>query len=181
MVATLPRALRRILRHAFGEKPGRTARTRARPPARAPVRQGRARPATRPPPTQPSSMSSSLVTRRPSCNVSGSRIGWSCSPPATRASRARRRTDLEGVGARVLASGWRCPPAARSRTSRRAAPPIRFRPPGGGKPLFVHTLNGSGLPLPRLIAALLEHYQQPDGRIQVPEVLRPLLGADCFG
>jgi seryl-tRNA synthetase len=58
---------------------------------------------------------------------------------------------------------------------------IRFRPPGGGKPLFVHTLNGSGLPLPRLIAALLEHYQQPDGRIQVPEVLRPLLGADCFG
>ncbi len=58
---------------------------------------------------------------------------------------------------------------------------IRFRPPGGGKPSFVHTLNGSGLALPRVIAALLEHYQQPDGRILVPEVLRPLLGADCLG
>jgi seryl-tRNA synthetase len=58
---------------------------------------------------------------------------------------------------------------------------IRFRPAGGGKPLFVHTLNGSGLALPRLIATLLEHYQQADGRVRVPEVLRPLLGADCLG
>jgi seryl-tRNA synthetase len=58
---------------------------------------------------------------------------------------------------------------------------IRFRPAGGGKPLFVHTLNGSGLALPRIIAALLEHYQEPDGRVRVPEVLRPLLGVERIG
>jgi len=58
---------------------------------------------------------------------------------------------------------------------------IRFRPPAGGKPLFVHTLNGSGLALPRLIAALLEHYQEADGRVRVPDVLRPALGVDSFG
>jgi seryl-tRNA synthetase len=58
---------------------------------------------------------------------------------------------------------------------------IRYRPQSGGKPAFVHTLNGSGLALPRLIAALLEHYQEPDGGIVVPEVLRPGLGVDRLG
>lgn len=52
---------------------------------------------------------------------------------------------------------------------------IRFRP-DGGKPRFVHTLNGSGLAFPRTIAAIFEHYQQPDGSVIVPEVLRPFLG-----
>jgi seryl-tRNA synthetase len=55
---------------------------------------------------------------------------------------------------------------------------IRFRSGKGDKPRFVHTLNGSGLAFPRTIACLLEHYQQPDGTVLVPEVLRPYLGTD---
>ncbi len=55
---------------------------------------------------------------------------------------------------------------------------IRYRPAKGEKPRFVHTLNGSGLAFPRTIACLLEHYQQPDGSVVVPEVLRPYLGTD---
>jgi seryl-tRNA synthetase len=58
---------------------------------------------------------------------------------------------------------------------------IRYRPAGGGKPRFVHTLNGSGLAFPRTIACLLEHYQNPDGSVTVPEVLRPYLGSDRLG
>jgi len=63
--------------------------------------------------------------------------------------------------------------------SRRAG--IRYRPAEGGKPRFVHTLNGSGLAFPRIIAAILEHYQNPDGTVNVPEVLRPYLGTDRLG
>lgn len=54
---------------------------------------------------------------------------------------------------------------------------IRYRPAPGEKPRFVHTLNGSGLAFPRTIAAILEHYQRPDGTVEVPAVLRPYLGA----
>ncbi len=53
---------------------------------------------------------------------------------------------------------------------------IRFRPEPGARPEFVHTLNGSGLALPRVVIAVLENYQQPDGTIVVPEVLRPYMG-----
>lgn len=53
---------------------------------------------------------------------------------------------------------------------------VRFRPQGGGKPRFVHTLNGSGLALPRIQIALWETYRQADGSLSVPEVLRPYLG-----
>jgi seryl-tRNA synthetase len=53
---------------------------------------------------------------------------------------------------------------------------IRYRPARGEKPRLVYTLNGSGLAFPRVIAAILEHYQQPDGTVIVPEVLRPYLG-----
>jgi seryl-tRNA synthetase len=53
---------------------------------------------------------------------------------------------------------------------------IRFRPAGGGRPQFVHTLNGSGLALPRTMIAIMEQYQQPDGTIEVPMVLRPYMG-----
>src|SRR5205085_9133971 len=52
---------------------------------------------------------------------------------------------------------------------------IRFRPKGG-KPEFVHTLNGSGLALPRTMIAILENYQQPDGSAEVPEVLLTDMG-----
>ena len=55
---------------------------------------------------------------------------------------------------------------------------IRFRPAKGEKPRFVHTLNGSGLAFPRTIACILEHHQQPDGSVAVPEALRRYLGSD---
>ena len=55
---------------------------------------------------------------------------------------------------------------------------IRYRPADGGKPRFVHTLNGSGLALPRIIAALLEHGQQPDGSVLLPEALRSYTRTD---
>jgi seryl-tRNA synthetase len=58
---------------------------------------------------------------------------------------------------------------------------IRYRAEKGGKPELVHTLNGSGLALPRTVAALLETYQQPDGSILVPEVLQGYLGTDRIG
>jgi len=53
---------------------------------------------------------------------------------------------------------------------------IRYRPAEGGRPEFVHTLNGSGLALPRLMIAIIENYQQKDGSIVVPEALRPYMG-----
>jgi seryl-tRNA synthetase len=53
---------------------------------------------------------------------------------------------------------------------------IRFRPEPGAKPEFAHTLNGSGLGMPRTMIAIMENYQQPDGSIVVPEVLRPYMG-----
>ena len=58
--------------------------------------------------------------------------------------------------------------------SRRAN--IKFRPSDGGKVKFPHTLNGSGLGLPRALIAVIENYQQADGSIVVPEVLRPWMG-----
>ena len=57
---------------------------------------------------------------------------------------------------------------------------IRYRPEPGAKAELVHTLNGSGLALARIVAALLETYQQPDGSVTVPEVLRPYLGRDTI-
>ena len=53
---------------------------------------------------------------------------------------------------------------------------IRYRAEPGGKPQFLHTLNGSGLGIPRTLIAILENYQQPDGSIIVPEVLRTYTG-----
>jgi len=53
---------------------------------------------------------------------------------------------------------------------------IRYRPSPESKPQFVHTLNGSGLALPRILIAILENYQQANGSILVPEVLQPFVG-----
>jgi seryl-tRNA synthetase len=60
--------------------------------------------------------------------------------------------------------------------SRRAN--IRYKPADGGKPRFVHTLNGSGLAFPRVIASILEHHQQEDGTVRVPAALSTYLGAE---
>ncbi|KPL91553.1 serine--tRNA ligase [Levilinea saccharolytica] len=53
---------------------------------------------------------------------------------------------------------------------------IKFRPSEGGKTQLVHTLNGSGLGMPRTLIAVLENYQQADGSIRVPDVLKPWMG-----
>jgi seryl-tRNA synthetase len=53
---------------------------------------------------------------------------------------------------------------------------IKYHPADGGKARFVHTLNGSGLGMPRTLIAVMENYQQADGSIVVPEVLRPWMG-----
>ena len=58
--------------------------------------------------------------------------------------------------------------------ARRAS--IRFRREKGARPEFVHTLNGSGLALPRTVIAILENYQQPDGSVLIPEVLHLYMG-----
>ncbi len=64
--------------------------------------------------------------------------------------------------------------------ARRAS--IRYRPERGAKPRFVHTLNGSGLALPRVMITVMENYQQADGSIVVPEVLRPWMrGIEIIG
>jgi seryl-tRNA synthetase len=52
----------------------------------------------------------------------------------------------------------------------------RFRPEGGGKPEYVHTLNGSGLAVGRCLIAVLENGQQADGSVDLPEALHPWLG-----
>ncbi|MEC8958094.1 MAG: serine--tRNA ligase [Chloroflexota bacterium] len=57
---------------------------------------------------------------------------------------------------------------------------IRYRSEEGGRPRLPHTLNGSGLALPRVIIAIMENYQQPDGSVVIPEVLRPYTGFDII-
>jgi seryl-tRNA synthetase len=57
---------------------------------------------------------------------------------------------------------------------------IRYRPNPKAKPSFVHTLNGSGLALPRVVIALLENYQQANGSVKVPEALIPFMGTEII-
>ena len=58
---------------------------------------------------------------------------------------------------------------------------IRYRPEAGARPRLVHTLNGSGLALPRVIISILENYQQADGSVSIPEALRPYTGFKRIG
>jgi seryl-tRNA synthetase len=53
---------------------------------------------------------------------------------------------------------------------------LRYRPQGGGKPRLLHTLNGSGLAVGRTLIAILENYQEEDGTVTIPEILRPYAG-----
>ncbi len=62
--------------------------------------------------------------------------------------------------------------------ARRAS--IRYRPAPDAKPEFVHTLNGSGLALPRVLISVLENYQQADGSIIVPDILQPYVGCEVI-
>ena len=55
---------------------------------------------------------------------------------------------------------------------------VRYRTEAKGKPRFVHTLNGSGLAVGRTWVAIVENYQQADGSVVIPEVLRPYVGAE---
>ncbi len=57
---------------------------------------------------------------------------------------------------------------------------IRYRPAQGKRPQLPHTINGSGLALPRVVIAILENYQQADGTVVIPEVLRPYTGFDTI-
>jgi seryl-tRNA synthetase len=58
--------------------------------------------------------------------------------------------------------------------ARRAS--IRYRPKGGGKPQFAHTLNGSGLAVGRTVIGILENFQNADGSVTIPEALVPYMG-----
>jgi seryl-tRNA synthetase len=58
---------------------------------------------------------------------------------------------------------------------------IRYRPEPEAKPVLVHTLNGSGLALPRIVAALLENGQDETGTVHLPEVLHPYTGFETIG
>jgi len=57
---------------------------------------------------------------------------------------------------------------------------LRYRPESGARPQLLHTLNGSGLALPRVVIAILENGQQADGSVTIPEVLRPYTGFDTI-
>ena len=88
---------------------------------------------------------------------------------------AAKKIDLEIWGAgseewlEVSSCAW-----FRDFQARRAN--IRYRPAAGARPRFVHTLNGSGLALPRIIIGILEAFQQEDGSVRLPEVIRPYMG-----
>ncbi|NLB37397.1 MAG: serine--tRNA ligase, partial [Clostridiales bacterium] len=62
--------------------------------------------------------------------------------------------------------------------ARRAA--IRYKMDAKDKAQFVHTLNGSGVAIGRTTAAILENYQNEDGSVTIPEILRPYIGCDCI-
>jgi seryl-tRNA synthetase len=53
---------------------------------------------------------------------------------------------------------------------------LRYRPAGGGRAEYCHTLNGSGLAVGRTLIAVLENYQEADGSVTIPAVLRPYMG-----
>ena len=87
----------------------------------------------------------------------------------------RPSATTSSCGRRASRPGWRSPPAAISRTSRPAAP-ASATATREGKAGFVHTLNGSGVALPRLVVAMLENGQQADGSVVLPEALAPVHG-----
>ena len=107
--------------------------------------------------------------------------GWGCPTAAWPLPPAISRlwppsSMISRSGLPVATSGWRSAPARSSVIFRRGAPTSATVRREGGKPEYVYTLNGSGLALPRIVIAILENYQQADGSVVVPEVLRPYMG-----
>ena len=107
--------------------------------------------------------------------------------PYQRRQHRRRRPGRPG-GPEVRLRGLDARPGALPRghqlhqlhaTTRRGASTCRFRTEKG--PRFVHTLNGTGVAVGRTLIAIMENYQQADGSIVVPDVLRPLMGKDVIG
>ena len=93
----------------------------------------------------------------------------------------RRRSTIWRSGRSDSSGGWRSRPSAILNRIQARRLNIRYRPAGGGKPEIVHTLNGSSLALPRIVAALLEQYQTPEGKVIVPSVLHPYTGFQVIG
>ena len=85
-----------------------------------------------------------------------------------------------GVGTRAAASGWKLAPALTAGISRQGGLMFGTARAADAKPLYVHTLNGSGLALPRIVIAIMENYQQADGSIAVPAVLQPYMGVSVI-
>ena len=100
--------------------------------------------------------------------------GARCAPAICRSRPARSTTSR--CGRPAATSGSRSRPARNFGDFQARRAIIRCRTAGKDKPRFVHTLNGSGLALPRTLIAVLETYQHADGTVDVPEVLRPYLG-----
>jgi hypothetical protein len=78
----------------------------------------------------------------------------------------------------VTIDGIRYRPEDAARAQARRAN-LRYRPEPNARPEYPHTLNGSGLGLPRVLISILETYQQPDGSVRVPEVLLPYASPDA--
>ena len=111
----------------------------------------------------------------PSCNgLSCRTASSSCARAILGRRRPRRTTSKYG---RPAAGEWLEVSSCSTTTdyqARRAN--IRYRREAGARPQFVHTLNGSGLALPRVMIAIMETYQRADGTIEMPEALRPYTG-----
>ena len=90
--------------------------------------------------------------------------------------RRRPRATTSRCGCRGRGSTARSRRARTARPSRRGALDLKYRPAGGGKPEFCHTLNGSGLAVGRTLIAVLENYQEADGSVTIPAALRPYMG-----
>ena len=107
--------------------------------------------------------------------------GWACptawcsSAPATWASARTKTYDLE-VWAPGVGEWLEVAPCSNCGDFQARRANIRFRREAGARPEYPHTLNGSGLALPRVMIAIMENYQQPDGSIRVPEPLQPYVG-----
>ncbi len=148
---------------------------RARPHPAAPVPQGGARQAHHP----------RVVDGRARGHGGGRRGGPEAPRPARTASSSSRPATWASPRRRPTTSRCGCPasrPTARSRpartapTSRRDGRACATGRSREAKPRFLHTLNGSGLAVGRTLIAVLENYQQKDGSVVIPEVLRPYLG-----